>query len=73
MWWYTLQIILFFNCTVVVNVRFGMETYSVDEGTKRRRNNTIVVDLILSNPSSEAISFDIQSKDVTATGMSIYV
>ena len=71
MWKYALKKIS--TCTVVLNVRFGMETYSVDEGTKRRQNNTIVVDLILSNPSSEAISFDIQSKDVTATGMSIYV
>jgi len=70
-WKYALKKIS--TCTVVLNVRFGMETYSVDEGTKRRQNNTIVVDLILSNPSSEAISFDIQSKDVTATGMSIYV
>ena len=44
--------------------RFDLATYSVNE-----RKRFVVVDLILSNPSSEAISFDVQSRDITATGM----
>ena len=47
-----------------------MATYSFGERTNKKPRNT-VVDLILSNPSSEAITFDVQSRNGTATGMNI--
>ena len=57
-----------FVSSTVVNVRFGMATYSVNERSIRRQRN-VVVNLILSNPSSKAITLSVQGTDDTATGM----
>ena len=45
-----------------------MATYIVNERSSKRQRNA-VVDLILSNPSSTTITLNVQSTDVTATGM----
>ena len=45
-----------------------MATYIVNERTSRRQRN-MVVDLYLNNPSSTAITLNVQSTDVTATGI----
>ena len=55
---------------IVVSVRFGMATYSVNERNGKRQRN-VVVDLILSNPSSTSIIVNVQATDVTTTGMNI--
>ena len=63
-----MYIIISFVYIIAVNVRFGMATYSVNERSNSKQRNA-VVDLILNNPSSQAITLNVQSIDVTATGM----
>ena len=46
-----------------------MATYSVNERTSKTQRK-VVVNLILNNPSSTEITVNVQSTDVTATGMS---
>ena len=62
--WYEMQIIVLIIFTnVVVSVEFKKSSYSTSEKNREQ------VMLVLSNPSSTDITVNIQSNDITATGM----
>ena len=52
--------------TVDISIKFKELSYSINE---RNRNRPVQPVLVLSNPSSTDVTVNIQSNDVTATGM----